>query len=60
MGCVLTFHQREQAFICPCHEAAFAMNGRQRFGPRLYRLALPPLPEIDVRIQGDSVQVLAA
>jgi nitrite reductase/ring-hydroxylating ferredoxin subunit len=60
MGCALAFHQRQQAFICPCHGAAFAVNGRQRFGSNYYRSALPPLPEIDVRTQGDSVQVLAA
>jgi cytochrome b6-f complex iron-sulfur subunit len=60
MGCALTFHRPQQAFVCPCHGAAFAMNGRQRFGPSYYRLALASLPEIDVRTQGDSVQVLAA
>jgi Rieske Fe-S protein len=60
MGCTLTFDRSGQSFVCPCHAAEFALNGRQRFGPHLYREALPALPEIQVRIQGDSIQVWAA
>lgn len=60
MGCALTFHRADQSFVCPCHGAAFTLNGVQRFGPHLYRDALPALPEIDVRVRGDSVQVWAA
>lgn len=57
MGCTLGFDRRGSAFVCPCHGAEFALDGRQRFGASQFRLTLPPLPEISVRVQGDSVQV---
>ena len=60
MGCALTFDRADQSFACPCHGAAFALNGVQRFGPHLYRDVLPALPTIDVRVQGPSIQVWAA
>jgi nitrite reductase/ring-hydroxylating ferredoxin subunit len=60
MGCTLTFHRSEQSLVCPCHRANFALNGRQLFGPNRYPQVLPRLPEIDVRVQGHSIQVWAA
>lgn len=57
MGCTLGFDRRVQSFVCPCHGAVFALNGRQRVGAGQFRLALPPLPGIRVRVEGDSIQV---
>jgi nitrite reductase/ring-hydroxylating ferredoxin subunit len=60
MGCTLGFDRREQSFVCPCHGAVFGLNGRQRLGTNQFRLTLPRLPEISVRVHGDSIQVWAA
>jgi len=57
MGCTLGFDRREQSFVCPCHGADFGLNGRQRLGASQFRLTLPPLPGIRVRVEGESIQV---
>jgi nitrite reductase/ring-hydroxylating ferredoxin subunit len=59
MGCTLQFQHSDQAFVCPCHGAEFNTNGQMRYEPRRYPFELPPLPEINVRVHGDSVQVWA-
>lgn len=60
MGCSLKFEQQDQAFVCPCHGAEFGLNGTQRYGPKRYRQTLPPLPGIDVRVRGESIEVFTA
>jgi nitrite reductase/ring-hydroxylating ferredoxin subunit len=60
MGSTLRFQRSKQSFVCPCHGAEFALDGRPRFRPSHFRLALPPLPEIDVRVRGNPVQIWAA
>lgn len=57
MGCTLNFDQHEQAFVCPCHGAEFGMHGNVHYGPKGYHLQLPPLSEIEVRVNGQSVEV---
>lgn len=57
MGCHLNFERGEQAFVCPCHGAEFDMHGRSVYGPGGYQYALPPLPPVHVRVEGDTIQV---
>lgn len=59
MGCTLRFSQSEQSFQCPCHGAEFNLKGVVRYGPKGYPLRLPPLPEIDVRVNGEAIEVRA-
>ncbi|MEA2521885.1 MAG: hypothetical protein QOI81_1531 [Actinomycetota bacterium] len=55
-GCVLHANQSATQLDCPCHRAAFSLDGKvlsQQFaGP------LPPLPTLMVRRVGTNVQVL--
>lgn len=60
MGCTLTFKQKEQAFVCPCHGAEFNMHGRVNYGPKGYGQPLAPLPEVQVRLNGQAVEVWGA
>lgn len=57
MGCALAFKAREQSFACPCHGAEFDMHGRARYGPHHYKIALPPLPKLEVRVNGKAIEV---
>jgi len=55
MGCLLHVDGVERGFVCPCHGAKFDLRGRLR--PKEYSQPLPPLPEISVRVDRDSVEV---
>lgn len=57
MGCRLDFEEKEQAFVCPCHGAEFALSGRLRYGPRGYPLPLPPLPTVETRTRNGKIEV---
>lgn len=57
MACTLNFHGDEQAFVCPCHGAEFDMRGNVLYGPHKYDQKLPPLPKIETRVNGQSVEV---
>lgn len=57
MGCTLQFDQDGQYFACPCHGAEFELNGALRYGPRHYPIALPPLPDIRTRVNGQTIEV---
>jgi nitrite reductase/ring-hydroxylating ferredoxin subunit len=48
LGCAVEFNAAEDRYECPCHESAFAKDGKQLFGPS--RRGLDPL---DVKI-GDK------
>lgn len=60
MGCVLRFEGPDQAFVCPCHGAIFNMQGKYLSGPASYVYPLRPLPRIEVRRQGDAIEVRGA
>lgn len=60
MHCVLKFEQAAEALSCPCHGAEFDLNGKNLFGPGGYSGELPPLPALQVRVRGESVEVLGA
>jgi nitrite reductase/ring-hydroxylating ferredoxin subunit len=57
MGCKLKFARSQQALVCPCHGAEFDMNGNNLSGPGGYINPLPRLPSVDVRVNGESVEV---
>lgn len=57
MGCLLRFASDEHAFVCPCHGAEFNLHGDLRYGPGKYGHSLPPLPPLDVRVTGHSIEV---
>jgi nitrite reductase/ring-hydroxylating ferredoxin subunit len=57
MGCMLDVNREERTFECPCHGAEFDLHGNLRYGPRKYGLPLPPLPRIQTRVRGHSVEV---
>lgn len=59
MGCGLNFNQPEQTLVCPCHGAEFDLNGQGRYGARGYPIQLPPLPAVDVRVNGPNLEVWA-
>jgi menaquinol-cytochrome c reductase iron-sulfur subunit len=42
LGCAVAFEPGANAFRCPCHESAFALNGDRRSGPS--ERGLDPLP----------------
>lgn len=60
MGCTLVVNERESALECPCHGAEFDLQGRLRYGKHGYRLKLPPLPPIKVRVRNSTVEVWGA
>ncbi|MDQ2745506.1 MAG: Rieske (2Fe-2S) protein [Chloroflexota bacterium] len=57
MGCALKFSRDERGFVCPCHGAEFDLQGNSRYGPGGYTGGLPPLPEIEVRVRGEHLEV---
>jgi cytochrome b6-f complex iron-sulfur subunit len=60
MGCALAFHADDQRLSCPCHGAEFGLDGRPLFNPFHGQVSLSPLPQIEVRVQGETVQVWGA
>jgi nitrite reductase/ring-hydroxylating ferredoxin subunit len=61
MACTLNFEQSDQMLVCPCHGAEFNLQGKSV--PSLdygYRRPLPPLPRVQVRTNGEHVEVWTA
>jgi menaquinol-cytochrome c reductase iron-sulfur subunit len=53
LACPVNWQAQAEIFLCPCHGGVFYSDGRVAAGP-----PPRPLPRYDVRVQGDSVQVL--
>ena len=53
-GCVVNWKADKQAFVCPCHNAQFAIDGKVVASP-----ATRPLKTLTAKIEGDSVLVKA-
>ena len=53
LACPVNWQPNAQIFLCPCHGGVFYGDGRVAAGP-----PPRPLPRYDVRVQGNSVQVL--
>ncbi len=56
-GCILQWQSSETNYLCPCHGALFTEYGKvDKNTPPAYS-ALPPLPRLDVKVEGDQVFV---
>jgi len=55
-GCLLKANEAASRFDCPCHGAAFSLDGRVLF--HQFEGQLAPLPTLEVRQTGNDVQVL--
>jgi cytochrome b6-f complex iron-sulfur subunit len=51
-GCNVAWQQDENAFVCPCHNSKFAINGSVQNGP-----AKEPLATYRAKFEGDLVLV---
>lgn len=55
-GCLLQLNQQAGRLDCPCHRTAFSTDGRLLFSQ--LSAAPAPLPKLQVRRQGDQIEVL--
>lgn len=53
-GCVVNWKADKKAFVCPCHDAEFAADGKVLESP-----ATRPLKTFTAKVEGDSVLVKA-
>jgi cytochrome b6-f complex iron-sulfur subunit len=56
LGCILRFNRTAQRLDCPCHRAAFALDGSLLFSS--LSQALPPLPRLQTRVRDGRIEVL--
>src|SRR5260221_154998 len=56
-GCILQWQGSENNYLCPCHGALFTEYGKvDKNTPQGYS-KLPPLPRLDVKVEGGQVLV---
>ena len=55
-GCLLRLNEAAERLDCPCHRTSFSSEGRLLF--HQLRTAPPPLARLQVRRNGDAVEVL--
>ncbi|GLV53467.1 (2Fe-2S) ferredoxin [Dictyobacter sp. S3.2.2.5] len=56
MGCIVQWNDADRSFHCPCHSAIFAETGiHQNLN---YRYELPPLPQLQTKVEGGNVYVM--
>jgi Rieske Fe-S protein len=56
-GCILQWQGSENTYLCPCHGALFTEYGKvDKNTPPVYS-SLPPLPRLEVKVEGDQVLV---
>jgi Rieske Fe-S protein len=55
-GCLLRLNEAAERLDCPCHRTAFSAEGRLLF--HQLDTTPPPLPRLQVRRNGDAVEVL--
>ena len=58
LGCLLRLNASARRLDCPCHNAAFALDGQVAF--HSMPQALPPLPQINARVRDGVIEVLSA
>jgi cytochrome b6-f complex iron-sulfur subunit len=54
-GCIVEWKADQKAFICPCHDAKFSLDGKVLKSP-----AEKPLPTYEAKVEGDSLLVKAS
>jgi cytochrome b6-f complex iron-sulfur subunit len=52
LGCLVDFDRTEGRLICPCHGGTFDFEGNVLSGP-----PPKPLPELPLRVEGDSIVI---
>lgn len=50
MGCRVTWDEATSRYLCPCHDGAFAADGRPLLGP-----ATEPLQAVPFTLEGEAV-----
>src|SRR6266851_2399496 len=56
-SCILQWQKADQKYLCPCHGALFTEYGKvDKNTPPVYK-SLPPLPRLDVKVEGGQVLV---
>jgi nitrite reductase/ring-hydroxylating ferredoxin subunit len=55
LGCILRFNQSAGRLDCPCHSAAFGLDGNLLF--KALPQQLPPLPRLQARVRNGRVEV---
>ncbi len=53
LGCLVNWNAADQSFDCPCHDWRFSATGAPYATGNHYQ----PLPQLQVRVEGDQVQV---
>ncbi|GAB1543317.1 hypothetical protein NUACC21_59910 [Scytonema sp. NUACC21] len=53
-GCDVAWQKDQNAFVCPCHDSKFALDGKVLNGP-----ADKPIPTYTAKLEGDEVLVKA-
>lgn len=51
-GCLVNWKAEQKAFVCPCHNAAFASDGKVTNPP-----AQKPLATYPVKVEGETISV---
>lgn len=51
-GCTVAWKKQEKAFVCPCHQSKFTMEGKVIKG-----IAKLPLNSYNVKIEGDNILI---
>lgn len=54
-GCIVEWKADQKAFVCPCHNAKYSLDGKVLKSP-----AEKPLPTYEAKVEGDSVLVKAS
>jgi Rieske Fe-S protein len=52
-GCGIDFDDKQQKFVCPCHNSTFAIDGTRESGP-----SPRDMDRLEVAVEGDSVYCL--
>ena len=53
LPCTLVWQEKEDNFLCPCHDVLFDAQGEAK----LTRRPVPPLTRLDVKVEGDDILV---
>ncbi len=53
LPCTLVWRERDDDFLCPCHDATFHVDGEQKFARRPY----PALTRFQAKVEGDQILV---
>lgn len=52
LGCTIKYEEKQKQYTCPCHDSAFTLSGKVKYGPS--PRSMDPL---DVRVRDGQVEV---